>query len=83
MEYMIKCSFCGGTYFVNSGNRHAKFYCEACGATNSTDDILETITTGINVDEDGKDEDVHFEYYLSAAEGGDAKAQFKIGVYYD
>ena len=41
MEYIVKCSFCGETYFVNSNENNAKFSCETCGATNSTDDIIE------------------------------------------
>lgn len=44
----------------------------------SVADIVETEAV-----EEGKDDDVHFEYYLKAAKEGDAKVQFKIGVFYD
>lgn len=83
MEYIVKCSFCGETYFVNSDGSNVKFSCGACGATNSTDDIIETIASQSKTVIDGKDDDVHFEYYLKAAKQGSANAQFKIGVYYD
>ncbi len=50
---------------------------------NCTDDIIETITSPAKTVIDGKDEDVHFDYYLKVAQQGDYKAQFKLGVYYD
>lgn len=83
MEYIVKCSFCGETYFVNSNENNAKFSCETCGATNSTDDIIEVLASQSKIGVEGKDDDIHFEYYLKVAKQGDAKAQFKIGVFYD
>lgn len=68
---------------MNSNGSNAKFSCGACGAVNSAEDIIETITSQPETIIDGKDSDAHFEYYINAAKQGDANAQFKVGVYYD
>lgn len=78
MEYIVKCRFCGVTYFVNSSSSNARFSCETCGAINGMDDIVEKITAQSKTVMDGDDEDIHFEYYLKIAEQGDAKAQAKL-----
>ncbi len=46
MEYIVKCRFCGVTYFVNSSSSNARFSCETCGAINGMDDIVERCNTG-------------------------------------
>ncbi len=86
MEYMVKCDYCGETYFVNSNIPNAKFTCESCGAQNGKDDIIETISSvnrPAGNSDNSQDENVHFEWYLKIAQQGDSSAQFKIGYYYD
>ena len=83
MDYIVKCAYCGGTYIVNSKGNNAHFSCNKCGALNGTEDIIETSTLQSQAKMDKTEEDVHFEYYLKAAEQGDVKAQYKVAVYYD
>lgn len=83
MEYIVKCSYCGVTYFVNSEGNNANFSCDSCGAVGGKNDVVEAIDSKYKTISNGKDDDAHFEYYLNAAKQGDMIAQFKIGVYYD
>lgn len=74
MEYIVKCSFCGETYFVNSNGSNAKFSCGACGAVNSAKAQYNLGNSYYKGEGVKKDEAIAVQWYMKAAQQGHAKA---------